>query len=162
MTRRKFFVCNLRNLRATHTRRGDMRSSLGVTMSLKCVQFDDLTLVDLVEPFTTTAILSHHTAAWDVRMSAVNLNVFSCARWHVVTICNAVEDRERCESHPRMEGQKKHTEFYFAHYTLHNACNVGLVCGQEGTGESVNLAAHSKIKYSWQSGLATSSRGATG
>lgn len=51
---------------------GDGRFSLEAMTSLKCVQFDDLSLVDIVEPFTTTAV--RIGSSWDVRATRASIN----------------------------------------------------------------------------------------
>jgi hypothetical protein len=120
---------------------GDGRFSLHARSSLKCVQFDDLSLVDLVEPFSVTAV--RLGSAWDVRSTRVSLNVSPslcgtvarfCSLWNVDALAT--------------------NEFEFAYYVLHNVCCVPLMVGQESTGEELTLAPQAKQKYSWQSGLA--------
>lgn len=130
-----------KNLRMTHTS-GDGRSSCAAVMALKCVLFDELSLVDIVEPFHTTAIFCR--SAWDVRLSRTSINV-SPFLLGTISRFAALWTRTKDVAHS--------SEFEFAHFVLFNRCCTALVCGQEGTSESITLPARCRTKYSWQSGL---------
>ena len=133
-------VVDLKRLRVAHTS-GDARSSLGVAVGLKCVQFDDLTLVDLVEPFSLLAV--HLRSVWDVRLSRLALN-FSPLMCGTVVRYAALWTRA-------LDGYN--CEMEFANYILHNICTVPLSFGQVETEEALRLEPQGKTKYSWQSGL---------
>ncbi len=135
-------VLNLSGLRLGHSS-GDARSSLAVTAGLKCVQFDELTLVDVVEPFSMLAL--HSRAMWDVHLSRMSVNASPL-------LCGTVSKYAALWT-TAVEGDVGGSEFEFAHYILHNICIVPLVVGQEQTSESLTLLPQTRTKYSWQSGL---------